>query len=439
MVDVPPEVQSAFMRLKGEYPFYIALVRINHRYYVYRRTSRWDPKAHKPKSVSEYLGRIDQSGGFHAKRRMEPHNVLGHEHVPQQVEFDDKDVKILKCITQNARMTRARIGELAGISARSADTRLRRIERNYGIKYRCKYDHTKLGYSSHLLLVRSDKEPPPREEMINALSGNPRIQFAAVTKGRYSIIMYLLAENTEAIDKLIRAIRKSEPFINFSSRWYVTPASLSYSSMPLRDTFFDLIKERVWRRSREIPRRELGMFLASEYAVMRELNTDASQPFSSIDKKHGLKQGNARHSYEHLIKSGFLRPTASLTNIPVKYNGIIILRIINQKGFLDRRNLVLRHICDDENMVPNRFSYIADLYTPDGIIFIMPVFRDGELESEATRLQNLAGGSSTESIVITDVLIGELNYSKIDRQHTEQYDALVRRKEEEPSEKVNYI
>ncbi len=438
MADVPPEVRITFMRLKGEYPFYIALVRINRGYYVYRRTSRWDSTTHKPKSVSEYLGRIDQSGGFHAKKRMEPHNVLHPEQSMQHMKFDDKDTKILKCITQNARMTRARIGEIAGISARSADTRLHRIER-HGIKYRCKYDHTKLGYSSHLLLVRSDNEPPPRDEMIRALSDNPRIQFAAVTKGRYSIIMYLLAENTEAIDKLIRAIRRSEPFINFPSRWYVTPASLSYSSMPLRDIFFDLIKERVWRRSRELPRRERGMFLTSEYAVMRELNIDASQPFSSIDKKYGLKQGNARHSYGRLLEGGFLRPTASLANLPVKYNGVIIMRIINQKGFLDRRNLVLRHICDDENTVPNRFSYIADLYTPDGIIFIMPVFRDGELESEATRLQNLAGGSSTESIVITDVLIGELNYSKIDRQHTEQYDALVKRKEEEPSEKINYL
>jgi DNA-binding Lrp family transcriptional regulator len=398
------------------------------------------PHAHKPKSVSEYLGRIDQSGGFHAKKRMKPENISQPEQAAAQpMEFDDKDIKILKCITQNARMTRPMMGEITGISARSADTRLRRIEHRYGIKYRCKYDHTKLGYSSYLLLTRSDKEPPPREEMIRALSDNPRVQFAAVTKGRYSIIMYLLAENTEVIDKLIRAIRKSEPFINFPSRWYVTPTSLSYSSMPLRDIFFDLIKERVWRRSRKLPRREHGMFLTSEYAVMRELNTDASQPFSSIDKKYGLKQGNARHSYERLLEGGFLRPTASLANISVKYNGVIIMRIINQKGFLDRRNLILRHVCDDEKMVPNRFSYIADLYTPDGIIFIMPVFRGGELESEATRLQNMAGESTTESIVITDVLIGELNYSKIDRQYTEQYDALVKRKEEEPSEKINYF
>ncbi len=432
------EVRNTFMRLKGEYPFYIALARINRRYYVYRRTSRWDPEAHKPKSVSEYLGSIDISGDFHEKKRTAPQNILKPEHTIQKIELDAKETQILKCITQNARMTRARMGEIAGVSVRSADTMLRRIERNYGVRYGCKYDHTKFGYSSYLLLVRSEKEPPPREEMIRALSDNPRVQLAAVTKGRYSIIMYILAEDTEAIDKLIRGIRKSNPFLNFPSRWYITPASLSYSSIPLRDIFFDLIKERVWKRSRAFPRRERGMFLTSEYAVMRELNADSSQPFSEIDKKHGLKQGNARNAYEHLLERGLIQTTASLIKIPIKYNGIIIVRIINQKGFLERRNMLMRHICDDEKMVPNRFSYIADLYTPDGIIFIMPVFNDGELESETTRLQNLMGGVSTESIVITDLFIGQFNYSKLDVKHTTQHIMLEKRNEIEPSEKIDY-
>ena len=64
MPGVPQEVMDAFTYLKHDYPFYITLKRINKKFYVYRATTRWDKKEKCVKSLTEYLGRITETGRF---------------------------------------------------------------------------------------------------------------------------------------------------------------------------------------------------------------------------------------------------------------------------------------------------------------------------------------------------------------------------------------
>ena len=63
-------------RLKQEYKFYIALSKINGKYYVYRHTTRWDKEIRKVKSISKYLGKINENGIF-AQKAIIKEEVVG--------------------------------------------------------------------------------------------------------------------------------------------------------------------------------------------------------------------------------------------------------------------------------------------------------------------------------------------------------------------------
>ena len=115
-----------------------------------------------------------------------------------------------------------------------------------------------------------------------------------------------------------------------------------YGYVPLRDEFFELLKSRVWQRTKETPRPSRGQLLKSEYAVLRELNSSGEASFSKIDKKYDLNKGNARYTYEKLKerrkytyeeiadKKVLLRNTLTMDNLAVRYNTILIMEIQQQ-------------------------------------------------------------------------------------------------------------
>ncbi|EQD59169.1 transcriptional regulator, AsnC family, partial [mine drainage metagenome] len=118
---------------------------------------------------------------------------------------------------------------------------------------------------------------PEAHKIKEVLEKEPRIQFAALLKGKYHLFMYLFAENTKTLDDTLYSIRSDEVFANIRSLWQVSYITYAYGYTPIRQEFFDLLKERVWHRSKEHPKRKPEQILQREYDVLRILNRDGEE------------------------------------------------------------------------------------------------------------------------------------------------------------------
>ena len=68
MAEVPDVILSTYKRVSNEYPSFVALKRINDKYYLYSQTTRYDKKG-KAENSLEYLGRITAEGVFIKKSK----------------------------------------------------------------------------------------------------------------------------------------------------------------------------------------------------------------------------------------------------------------------------------------------------------------------------------------------------------------------------------
>ncbi len=111
---------------------------------------------------------------------------------------DEKDLKIMKLLEENARTPLTRIAEKIGMSDVAIRKRLKRLEDDGIIKaYRLKLDHTKLGYRARAI-IGFNVEAGRLLEVVRALSGNPNAKFLAITSGDHMVIVdYWARDNTE--------------------------------------------------------------------------------------------------------------------------------------------------------------------------------------------------------------------------------------------------
>ena len=106
--------------------------------------------------------------------------------------------------------------------------------------------------------------------------------------------------------------------------------------------------------------------------------------------------------------------------------------------FMQTRDTHRRYIIEEQEAFTNRFSYICDFETPDGIMYAMPVYQEGSMEDTGNSLISILGGIKARYIVVRQVLIGSINYRKFDNAYSMQYENLVKNKVIEPKERIGY-
>ena len=120
-------------------------------------------------------------------------------------------------------------------------------------------------------------------------------------------------------------------------------------------------------------------------------------------------------------KKGLIwRLTLTMGRYNVKYNAVIVARIVNVGIFLNDREKFLRYIIKDYEALANRFSLVGEILTPFGDIFIAPILKEGELEAELEWLNTQISGIKFDSSIITQIILGELCYRKLDNRHSDQ-------------------
>ncbi|MCL4390963.1 hypothetical protein M1578_02065, partial [Candidatus Marsarchaeota archaeon] len=246
------------------------------------------------------------------------------------------------------------------------------------------------------------------------------------TKGPYDLVIYLLANDSNDATINIYNLRKGS-LKEYKSTWYMGPYNNYYGYVPLRDEFFDIIEEtKVWERSSEEPTKPKGKMTVTEYTVLRDMNTNGMSTFSDIAERFKLKPQNVRYAY-YALKEKYkylTRITASLANAEFKYLAMIIMKINNMSAFQDtRKNLMLNVV--EEAYPTNKYALEGDISTPDGVIFIAPIYREGNLDMLKNNLLNTVRGITLEDLVVEEILIGRLSYRLFDNMYSMQYKPLV--------------
>ncbi|MCL5429865.1 MAG: Lrp/AsnC family transcriptional regulator [Candidatus Marsarchaeota archaeon] len=452
MAKVPEKVLFAFNELKKNERLHIVLKKINEKYYIYVQSTAREKGTHKVRTISKYFGRITEEGAVLRKQTNEDIELEnakslieargGKVLLPQASEEAQKpfvesetDAKILKMLSMNARMEQKEMAKRIGLKIGALRNKINDLEKCYGIRYTTEINTSKLGYRSHFVFVKFEDEKPSRDALKLAIEGEGRVQFAALTTGAYDLIIYLLAESDVEISDTISRIRANTLINSYPSDWYATPLYEVYGFIPLREEFFEILKEKIWHRAKVKSNIRTDVLFHREYVLLKELNANSTESFSTVDKNYQLGKGGARYAYLALKERGVLkRTTITYSKPPIKSNAILILNIFIRKDFDTTRSHLMHFTIEDKHSFINKLSFASDIKVPNGVLYIFPIVKDGDLINVEEELKKKVTGIKLTSIIITDPLVGELGNRKFDTAHSTQYDHLIAYYKEELSQ-----
>ncbi len=455
-MELPEGIKAAIVELKKRHEHSVVVKFLRGSYYAYEAYSKWDPLLKKRRTYSLYLGKIELDGSLVPPRRksaaaMHVRSVEGYvkakdgeERKNTKAKKAEEDISILTALSTNARASYEEIGRKAGISAQSARRRIEELENKYAITYTID-THAALnfGFYRFMITVRFNGRKPEAEEIKRELEKEPRIQLAMSTKGEFDLLIYALFENTVKLDDWLYRLRKSETFAQFDAEWSASYFLISNGLVPLREEFFEIVKERVWHRTRETPRRKEGEIFYREYAVLKALNKNGIEKFNDIDKKYGLRKGSADYTFQELVKRRVIRRvTISMNNLPIKYLAIIWIYIQNMKEFLKSGKEYFLYTMQDKGMLTNKVIISGDIGSPYSIIGIHPIYDDGGLEKEEERIYGLLKGVKIRSTIISGIMLGSLCLNKLETKEMPIYEFLKKEhglSEEEILQRLNRV
>ncbi len=446
---MPEKVLQKFQELKKNYPFPIVLRRINGRYYIYKQISKRNRQTGKTEMVeSAYLGKITDGGVFVVKGLKNPEEdievakavIFAHGgtvtlpetpeaklHATPIGEFTDVDLRILTNLTMNARMPLAFLAGKLGMDPKALDRRIKSLEKRLGIRYVPHIRLEPLGYLQFFIFVKFRGKMPNAERVKLDLKDEPSVQFAAFCNGRYNLVLHVIAKSNNDLSAIIERIKNKNSLINLPSKWYATAFNGTYGFVPFRDEIFRALEKDVWHRTKEKPRPAQYQLLQGEFSVLKELNKDGAVPFAKIEREGNIAVGGGLRAYEKLKDRGILnRVGITMENLPIKYNALIIMEITNHSAFIASRKQLLEYIIsEDRNFISSKFSLVGDINLPQGVLFVMPIVADGQLEKEIENLTDKVKGIKVSYLILTDVFLGSILHRRFDNLYSNQYKRLI--------------
>jgi len=440
--NLPEHIKSTLERLEKERGHKLSIAIIRGKYYVYEGTTK--KIGNEQKGITLYLGKITNTGEFIEVRRRKKEELKGVKSLNELIQKrsqadplhdliypDQIDLAILQELSTNARISANEIAKKLGIGFTLANYRIKRLEQRYNIKYTIEIAQRPFNFFRYIVLVKFAKDKPDPEEMKKVLEQEPTILFAASLKGDYDLFIYMLAENTQLLEDKLYDIRSSRTFAPYKSWWNVTYITYAYGYVPLRGKFFDLVREKVWHRSKETPRKKEGMLTEREYLVLKELNENSRQDFAEIDKKLGLNSGATQYTYYSLLEKGIiLRPTIEMQSLPIKYNIMFVCPQTDIFAFNLHRREFLMHLIDLPKTPTSTYALEGDIGAPRGVIFIAPSY-SGNLQESEDLLARFLKGAEINSNIISEILVGSLGYRRIDPKATAQYSIIQEMQQQE--------
>ncbi len=467
MQTLPRNIVKALEDLKKRYPFYVTAKRINGRYYLYKEIGVWDKTEKKERIVSEYLGRITDDGNYIKKKlsakddienakaliashggeiiwhNPEENRDIGPKQTPavpsRKTPGSEENLKILTALSMNSRISMKRLSEIAGINESTAHYKVSALEKKFGIRYISEIDTEKLGFTTYLILVKFEEGLPTSKEAVEVLKKEPRIQFAAATKGDFDMVIYLLDENSRSAEDNLWKIMSEGGLENYKAKWNLVPFGQIGSVVPLREEFFTgVLQDKLPSRKPEKNTSNQINLRNREFLLLKELNTDAAVDFTEVDSKHGLVKGSSRYSYHKLKESGILiRTTITMENLPMRYLGMLIVETESPKEVKKTRHKLLLDELE-YGYIASKYALMGNIGMPEGIMLFAPIVNEGDLDNFADHLKSEFKGTVVRTLIATEILVGSLCYRRPDMAHFKRYSYLVENGYLERKALVNY-
>jgi Lrp/AsnC family leucine-responsive transcriptional regulator len=427
-MEIPKSVSTTFAKLKEESDRCISLKKINGHFYIYAVLSEWNRERKKPVTTTQYIGRITGEGRFVRKMAQTPSTRESGAPLPSNTSrsyrvADGINNALLMALSTNARITLSVLSRKIGLSPATAYHRVKLLERRYGIRYLAEIDVSKLGFLTFIMLVKFADKVPTNREITEFASKEPRIQLVQRTNGKYDMVVHLVAKSNEELSGIRRAFRIH--LGGYASSWCVSPSNPYLGFIPIRDELIEYMKDWLLKR---------------EYAVLKELNRNGAIKFTEIDEKHGFDEGRSLYTYHKLVEDGVIkRITLTMGDIPMKYAAMMIDSISEYGVFNGIRPATWFDTIEDTNTPTNRYIFACAVEGIGGGFYTFPVYEDSDVAKYFEKFNKMRKGSVEGSImIITETLVGELCYRKLDPTNTLDYKHLALENKLIPYAPVDY-
>ena len=124
------------------------------------------------------------------------------------VELDEKDMKILKMLAQNGRISFSEMARSIGLSDVAVMKRVRKLEQKGVIKgYTVVVDPKKLGYNL-VSITGIDVEPQSLFTVAETLKSWDSVKYLAITSGDHAIMTVIWARDSDDMARIHESISK---------------------------------------------------------------------------------------------------------------------------------------------------------------------------------------------------------------------------------------
>lgn len=436
--EVPEKIEATFEDLKRKFQGHLSLVKIRGNYYVNETATQFSEKKGRKITVSRYIGKIELDGSFteamHRKKETRVKSIReliaakkSEEENNSVLYPDGIDLKLLETLSANGRSSVMELSKALGLSQAACKYRIQRLERRYGINYTVEVGPRPFNFFRYVALVRFGREKPDIETMRRVIEKEPLVQLALSLKGQHDLFLYMLAENTQLLEDAVYRMRSDPSMARYKAYWNVTYISRAYGYLPLRQEFIELLKEKVWHKSKEHPRRQHDQLLEREYLVLSELNKDGRISFTDLDKKLGLNPGASDYTYNRLSEKGMIeRVTINMANPQMKYPALFTVKQPNISIFNIHRNEFMAKLISLPKTPANTTSLFGDIGAPYGFVFIMPIYTSTESAVKTIADMSKQDTKDIKDYIITDTIIGSLGFRRAPPEITNQYKYLVK-------------
>jgi DNA-binding Lrp family transcriptional regulator len=425
----PPTVRQAFEELRRSLGKPLSLHRISGQHYVYEYQSSRSPKSGKTVIKTFYIGHITDEGKYIAKGQKGLAGLEVREESFRELEstaYDERDAIALRNLSMNGRMSMAKLAKRIGMSVTGTRHFVRRLEKKYNIRYFAEVNTLKLGYLRYIALVKFEDKIPSVKEVKEAFEDDPHVALVAMTKGIYDMVVIFYLESNALISNFIYDWRRSKALSRYTAKWYITPLDMASGiTIPLRKKVVEWVTEGATPKTEKD--RQFGTRLTKiEGLILKEMTVDGAQDFNEIDKKYSWGLGRSNYAFYKLVKNGVIERT-TITVVPshLSYNAIFVTETNNYKKFTENQDQRYLNLISRSNPLIDKYVFRGDMGIPDSIFQICPIFDPTTFQNIREEL-NFTPGTRTDSMIITDILVGSLCYRNFDPTYTTIYDTLIK-------------
>ena len=453
------KIKEAFNKLKDNYSSNIILKydkrTKRNRVYEFIRLNR--SKSNNKNLKYKYIGYITDDGffipiktNFIDKRDIELNQFkkineleeelknYEYEKKEEKVKVSKYDAQILTALSMNARLPYSKVGKLVGLERTASTYQVEKVIKKYNVKPVLEWYTKSIGFFHYIIFVKFlDKTSINTKKLTEELKSYPEIQLAAMTVGKYDMFLYVRSLGIGDSDSII-----SNAYLflkNYNAKVVISEFDLEFGSVPLRDEFFEKLKDRIWIKDKNHPRPDSNQFTPNEFEFLRELNKNPTENFVDIDRKLKFDFGTSRFLYNKLLKRGIIyRPTISLLNNNIKQIAIISAKLYNIKLFNENIETLLYELLEKDGLIDD-YSLMGDYYTDRSELFIKPLISNENLDGVLLKLRQIYGKTKFDILIVTDTLFGEFVFRRFDNTYSDPYKILVKNYNLKQDKKIDYF